>query len=1110
MAKQTRNSKTNQRKNRNRRIQQPIDPSGPCAIEENDLDDNEGTLPNQDALDISQGLNLPGAMPTSSNDVANPDLVTAQWTTGHTMNSHQEPRRNSVNNREGTIGNRNHGLPVSDRNESPRGTPQWNVEELNPGSDNVRMYLRSVNRSLAKVSERVSRMRREQMAMVDQLNETDDILDELMHGITRDRLRIEQGKEVEELKLTSEWSKGTTLSENEQNPEITHYQSAMAEPVFEAAISSLKSKQGERESREDYERRLGAINRLGLNVGEPGSISQRTPMRETRFSQPANSQRKHWEYRENEADNGNRHGRRIESNNDRGSAGRGYNNNRGYRDTGDHRQTPQNNMSRRGSEPPNGPPAGGAGGPPDGPPGGGRSNNSEDGDASEDRGTRREMSEPVSRRMRSMTPYMGGNIERNSPRFRRDNPINNRLYSRDEYGRIIDNSFAWIRDTIQQNLAVDMEEIPRSMKPPKPDKYDGSDDLEEFDKWLLALIRWMALSHLGGPGKERARLLTLGQFLSKVALEWYNTEVESPHRARRNWTLEEVICEMFDHFVHRTSGKVANQKFREVKYSTKNGVSHLFNEMRKWARRMIEVPTEYDQRVIFMGALPEETQDTMRAARGINEERNTLDDIYYCALDIEEARLHNKTPREPGPSNRPPQTTTLRYRTDQPYTNREGNRYIPREAYIWRNDQYKPTNRPVVFQKLGQPFAQARDGARHRSDERQPSSTKATQGSRPSASGAETKDRERPRDNDKAKMQCYTCKGYGHYANDATCPLRIKPVIRRFGEAVIIEEEEEQIVEQTDTETEISVQEKDEYETYQEVYWETENVEYELDVSQYDSEESLYIVTNSYEPYESDSEGELPVFLRAMRIAAENEEGSRKGEPSNQAPAASEQGSITEKMTSGEVERDTVLNGDITGEGNRPVVKELCNGSDESEDMETGTVIQEYPHVSSGGGRSPVVNLPIFHPLKEVETEVTGLPELTSSRARKWMVVLPQVIDQELSGIVNEWIDDEATELAPKRILSMADRTPIGYKREGLLQTVLEILSKKKGIERTRDLPDKRTQLSTSTLAPRELMGEPITSMEIDPDEKERTRRWMSLYELPQSQDEKVTMLEYE
>ncbi|KAJ3477938.1 hypothetical protein NLI96_g10118 [Meripilus lineatus] len=872
-------------------------------------------------MEISQGPNPPGAMPPSGSDVAIPDLVTAQWTTGRSTNNNQgiTVGENSIN-REGVVDNGNRNLPVEDKLESHRGTPQLNTGELNAGTDNVRLYLRSVNRTLAKVSERVSRMRREQMAVVDRLNETDDMLDELMHEITQDRLRIEQGIEG-----------------------ITQFQSALTEPAVEAAISSLKSQRGKDESRENYERRMGAVHRLGLNpvhAGEPGSVSQRIPTRGTRFSRPMTSgwSGQHQNYRENRSENRDGENRsNQESHREYGNqGGRGYH---------EHRETPPHQDSYQGGNNPNRPPAGGAGGPPNGPPDPGPpgdGGNSSDDEHSEERRDNREKSIPVSRRMRSMTPYFGDGTmnARTPPRLRQERPMNNRLYSRDEYGRVIDNSFAWIRDTIQQNLAADIEEIPRSIKPPEPEKYDGGDDLEDFDKWLLAVIRWMALSHLGGIGKERARLLVLGQFLSKTALEWYNTEVESPHRARRNWTFEEVICEMFDHFIHRTSGKVANQKFREVKYSTKNGVSHLFNEMTKWARRMIEVPTEYDQRVIFMGALPEEMQDTMRAARGINEERNTLDEIYYCALDIEEARLHNKTPREPGPSNRPPQTTALRYRMDQPYTNREGNRYIPREAYIRRNDQYKPTNRPVVFQKLRQPFAQARDGARHRSDERQPSSTKATQGSRPSASGAETKDRERPRDNDKAKVQCYTCKGYGHYANDATCPLRIKPAIRRFAEVPLIEEEEAPMVDAEDNNrTGRSAQEREDNTTHRMNEEHGERMEYEIDGSQYDSDESLYVMTEIYEPYESENEeAQAPAYMRAMTIAMlRGEERRDRVQPEN----ASGQGPETEDPVNNEGMTVEPANTTTVEPANTTTVEPANTEEAEYEDM---PALEEVPN----------------------------------------------------------------------------------------------------------------------------------------------------------------------
>ncbi len=46
------------------------------------------------------------------------------------------------------------------------------------------------------------------------------------------------------------------------------------------------------------------------------------------------------------------------------------------------------------------------------------------------------------------------------------------------------------------------------------------------------------------------------------------------------------------------------------------------------------------------------------------------------------------------------------------------------------------------------------------------------------------------REMDKVKVQCYKCKGYGHFANNVKCSLFIQRVIHWFSDAMIVEESE--------------------------------------------------------------------------------------------------------------------------------------------------------------------------------------------------------------------------------------------------------------------------------------------------------------------------------
>lgn len=83
-------------------------------------------------------------------------------------------------------------------------------------------------------------------------------------------------------------------SEEDSHQSEAQFHSTRAEPVLEAAISSLKEKQREGESRKDYERRMAAVDRLGMQesqIRDTGSISQHDRIRGTRFMPQMNPPR---------------------------------------------------------------------------------------------------------------------------------------------------------------------------------------------------------------------------------------------------------------------------------------------------------------------------------------------------------------------------------------------------------------------------------------------------------------------------------------------------------------------------------------------------------------------------------------------------------------------------------------------------------------------------------------------------------------------------------------------------------------------------------------------------------------------------------------------------
>ncbi|KAJ3491673.1 hypothetical protein NLI96_g516 [Meripilus lineatus] len=385
---------------------------------------------------------------------------------------------------------------------------------------------------------------------------------------------------------------------------------------------------------------------------------------------------------------------------------------------------------------------------PPGPPDGSGGNDSPSGSENEgsNRDNRRRSDQ---RRARTMTPFPDQEQSRIGEKFPtyHEKPMSNQLYTRDSRGRVVDNSLTWITATIDERLGEPIEDHNRNVKMKEPERYDGANDLDMFDDWVLDITRWMAISQLGGPKKEKMRILTLGQLLSKKALVWYRSEIESPFRARREWTFVDIVCGLFDHFVHKTSGKVAGEKFRSVQYDAKKGVSQLYTEMMKHASRMVEVPSEYDQSIVFVKALPEEFRKALRISRKIKEERNTLMEIYYNAMDIEEAIQTDKRQKENqerveklrvedrGRDYRPPTEDRNReHRSrfeDQNKHNRsrgEGGHYASRHRQSRERERDRSTNRPEGNQNSHASHVKTPEEPRRRDEGKKPSSSRAAQG----------------------------------------------------------------------------------------------------------------------------------------------------------------------------------------------------------------------------------------------------------------------------------------------------------------------------------------------------------------------------------------------
>ncbi|KAE9400292.1 hypothetical protein BT96DRAFT_993148 [Gymnopus androsaceus JB14] len=72
-------------------------------------------------------------------------------------------------------------------------------------------------------------------------------------------------------------------------------------------------------------------------------------------------------------------------------------------------------------------------------------------------------------------------------------------------------------------------EMPKGVKVPNPARFTGSNDIKEFDTWLLAMLRWIVISQLVGRVNNDQRVQVVGSYLDGDTLCWYNNEVTGLH-----------------------------------------------------------------------------------------------------------------------------------------------------------------------------------------------------------------------------------------------------------------------------------------------------------------------------------------------------------------------------------------------------------------------------------------------------------------------------------------------------------------------------------------------------------------------------------------------------
>jgi hypothetical protein len=171
--------------------------------------------------------------------------------------------------------------------------------------------------------------------------------------------------------------------------------------------------------------------------------------------------------------------------------------------------------------------------------------------------------------------------------------------------------------------------------------YNGVDNIETFDDWLMSVVAWIAMSGLGGPKHDESRVLFVGLRLSGEARTWYNDKVEGLYQTRKDWTFKDVIFGLYDQFIFKSSTHQAADKYYSIIYEEDKGFSSFYNSLTKYAHRMICAPDSYsfkDQMSMGMPIL----MRRWLIEDGINAESSSIEQILNAAQQWEEGRRGNK------------------------------------------------------------------------------------------------------------------------------------------------------------------------------------------------------------------------------------------------------------------------------------------------------------------------------------------------------------------------------------------------------------------------------------------------------------------------------------
>ena len=322
---------------------------------------------------------------------------------------------------------------------------------------------------------------------------------------------------------------------------------------------------------------------------------------------------------------------------------------------------------------------------------------------------------------------------------------------------------------------------------PTPDKYGGEDDIELFEGWFKALLRWLRFMRLGGPALDEERMQIMGLFLKGKAFDWYNDTIDSSLVRGPPWKFAEAVCAMFERFLHHANAGIAADKFYSVTYAKETGVHGLWDTLVKYAARMPQAPDDYTFARKFAAALPPDVGVPLFRNKNVTIEGTTPRVLYDMAVQQEHNNKQADFYRSKVSSSRPNPSTQPAASTAGPSGNsRSGSDRRPDAPARSFGQGSRPVQPFVRVMKRAEYDAQRKSGGNSTStrsgistdhaspggrDGNRPESTTSTfNASRPANAGTSHKNPSvRVRD-----KGCFNCGELGHFSKDCPHPQQAK------------------------------------------------------------------------------------------------------------------------------------------------------------------------------------------------------------------------------------------------------------------------------------------------------------------------------------------------